>query len=71
MEAEALALLEGVQLCLEHGLHYVQVDLDSKALQLMMLGGCQIPWKLWQNCISCSKSYNWQAFHILSYILRG
>ena len=35
MEAEALALLEGVQLCLKHGLHYVQVDLDSKTLQLM------------------------------------
>ena len=48
MEAEFLALLEEVQLCMEQGLHCIQVEMHSKALQLMMLGNCQVPWKLWK-----------------------
>ena len=54
MEAESLALLEGVQLCSECGLNHVEVETDSKTLALMLLGKTQVPWKLWRS-ISCIK----------------
>ena len=45
MEAEALALLDGMQITA--GFHELQVEMDSQALLNMVIGNGSVPWKLW------------------------
>ncbi|XP_027155749.1 uncharacterized protein LOC113756179 [Coffea eugenioides] len=45
MEAEALALLEGMRI--SAGFHCLHVEMDSQVLMRMVTGNGSIPWKLW------------------------
>ena len=45
MEAEALALLEGMRV--SAGFHWLHVEMDSQVLVRMVTGNGSVPWKLW------------------------
>ena len=53
MEAEAMALLEGLQS--SASFHSLQVEMDSQALLNMVNGNGRVPWRLWHT-ISCIQS---------------
>ncbi|XP_027158289.1 uncharacterized protein LOC113759910 [Coffea eugenioides] len=46
MEAESLALLEGIQI--SSTFQFLQVEMDSQVLLNMMNSGGRVPWKLWE-----------------------
>ena len=45
MEAEAMVLLEGLQL--SNSFHSLQVEMDSQVLLNMVTGNGRVPWRLW------------------------
>ena len=46
MQAEAMALLEGVQLCVSLGMQYIKVELDSLVLLNVITGEHRCPWRI-------------------------
>lgn len=46
MEAEVIAVKEGLEYCVRKGINKVQVQTDSLALKLMLNREWRVPWEL-------------------------
>ncbi|MQL94060.1 hypothetical protein Taro_026721 [Colocasia esculenta] len=69
LEAEALALRNGIILCYEKGISYFLIESDSLVLVQMMKGNYSIPWHL--SIITQDILYRCQHIHVsLSHIYR-
>ena len=47
MSAEAMALLEGLQLCKSHGFPHVEIEIDSLTLLKVVRREMKCPWRIW------------------------